>query len=115
MPMRWPRQQVIDWAVQFHQTLRERNLLADVEQERFLEWFDLMGLQRHLKVLGTFARLHLRDGKPGYLQDLPLVVDYVREIAGKYAGQDPVIGEFQEWFEGQLMPVIERQAWSAAR
>jgi len=113
--VRWPRQQVIDWAVQYHQTLRERNLLADVEQERFLEWFDLMGLQRHLKVLGTFARLHLRDGKPGYLQDLPLVVDYVREIAGKYAGQDPVIGEFQEWFEGKLMPVIERQAWSAAR
>ncbi len=113
--VRWPRQQVIDWAVHYHQTLKERNLLADIEQERFLAWFDLMGLQRHLKVLGTFARLHLRDGKPGYLQDLPQVVAYVREIAGKYAGQDPVIGQFQDWFEGQLVPVIERQAWSTAR
>ena len=71
-----------------------------------------MGLQRHIKVLGTFARLHLRDGKAGYLVDLPLVVRYVEETLGEYASEQPAIAGFYRWFKEQLSPLIDRQAWS---
>ena len=50
-------------------------------KREFVRWFDLMGLQRHIKVLGIFARLYYRDGKPGYLKDLPRVLDYARAAA----------------------------------
>jgi aminoglycoside/choline kinase family phosphotransferase len=49
-------------------------------EDEFLRWFDFMGVQRHLKVLGIFARLWHRDGKPGYLKDLPLTLRYVRDV-----------------------------------
>ena len=56
----------------------------DVENKVFMKWFDFMGLQRHIKILGIFSRLHLRDGKDGYLKDIPLTLKYVLEIASKY-------------------------------
>ncbi|MDB2405437.1 phosphotransferase [Arcobacteraceae bacterium] len=59
-----------------------------VSDEEFLEWFDFMGLQRHLKVLGIFARLSLRDGKDGYLKDLPLTLEYVLQVCKKYPELD---------------------------
>jgi N-acetylmuramate 1-kinase len=52
--------------------------------EEFLKWFDFMGLQRHVKVLGVFSRLHLRDGKDGYLKDIPLTLKYTIETARRY-------------------------------
>ncbi len=55
-----------------------------VTDEAFLKWFDFMGLQRHIKVLGIFSRLHLRDGKDGYLKDIPLTLRYVLETASRY-------------------------------
>ena len=56
----------------------------DVSDEEFLEWFNFMGLQRQLKVLGIFARLYLRDGKDGYLKDLPLTLEYTLQSCEKY-------------------------------
>ncbi|MEA3434149.1 MAG: phosphotransferase [Campylobacterota bacterium] len=56
----------------------------DVDDARFMRWFDFMGLQRHIKILGIFSRLALRDGKEGYLKDIPLTLKYVLEIASKY-------------------------------
>ncbi|MEA1953207.1 MAG: phosphotransferase [Campylobacterota bacterium] len=55
-----------------------------VDDATFIKWFDFMGLQRHIKVLGIFARLHLRDGKDGYLKEIPLTLKYVVETAFKY-------------------------------
>jgi aminoglycoside/choline kinase family phosphotransferase len=55
-----------------------------VNDETFIKWFDFMGLQRHIKVLGIFSRLHIRDGKNGYLKDLPLTLKYVVDTAGRY-------------------------------
>ena len=71
-------------------------------------------LQRHIKVLGTFARLYLRDEKPGYLEDLPLVVHYVRENLSEYSTSVPEVSAFADWFEEALVPVIESQPWSNA-
>ena len=56
----------------------------DVDDMTFIKWFDFMGLQRHIKVLGIFSRLHLRDGKSGYLDDIPLTLKYVIDTASKY-------------------------------
>ena len=61
---------------------------TDIDDETFLKWFDFMGLQRHIKVLGVFARLHIRDGKSNYLNDLPQTLKYVRETARKYKELD---------------------------
>jgi aminoglycoside/choline kinase family phosphotransferase len=62
----------------------------DVSDEQFLYWFDLMGLQRHLKILGIFARLDIRDGKSNYLQNLPLTLKYVLEVCDKYDSLNPL-------------------------
>jgi len=56
----------------------------DVDDTTFMRWFDFMGLQRHIKILGIFARLHLRDGKDGYLKNIPLTLKYVLEVGSKY-------------------------------
>ncbi len=77
----------------------------------FLRWFDWMGLQRHIKVLGTFARLYLRDGKPAYLHDLPRVIHYVLEIARQYAEEVPAFADFSAWFALRLAPLIAQQHW----
>jgi len=113
--IQWPPEQVRGWALGYRRLLGPGCLPADVSEVRFLRWFDLMGLQRHIKVLGTFARLALRDDKPAYLDDLPLVIHYVREIAGRYAVQEPVFAAFQQWFDHRLSPLIARQPWSAVQ
>lgn len=82
--IRWPTAQVQSWALQYRQRLISARIHAGRDDAQFLQWFDWMGLQRHIKVLGIFARLWYRDGKRGYLKDLPLVLDYVRETAQRY-------------------------------
>ena len=81
----WDDQRVYDWVETYRQRLLHAGLIsAKIESTRFLRWFDLIGLQRHLKVLGIFCRLWYRDGKRGYLDDLPLVYRYVMEVTGRY-------------------------------
>lgn len=62
-----------------------------VDDATFIKWFDFMGLQRHIKVLGIFARLHLRDGKDGYLKDIPLTLKYVLETGSKYPETEALV------------------------
>jgi aminoglycoside/choline kinase family phosphotransferase len=56
----------------------------DASDAEFLKWFDFMGMQRHMKVLGVFSRLYLRDGKDGYLKDIPLTLKYTLDAASRY-------------------------------
>jgi aminoglycoside/choline kinase family phosphotransferase len=76
---------------------------------QFLRWFDLMGLQRHIKVLGIFARLYYRDGKSQYLHDLPRVLDYVRETASAYAEAAPLAGFIAKRID-PVFPDAQRRA-----
>ncbi|MCB1688952.1 MAG: phosphotransferase [Halioglobus sp.] len=108
----WPAAQVRAWALAYRDLLRSQELVGDIDQGQFLRWFDWMGLQRHIKVLGTFARLYLRDGKSAYLDDLPLVIHYVLEITQHYAAQEPVFADFNAWFSARLSPLIAQQPWS---
>jgi hypothetical protein len=81
----WDRARVEAWAESYRRRLQVARLIAaDVGPERFKRWFDLIGLQRHIKVLGIFCRLCYRDGKRGYLDDLPRVYEYVIDVAGRY-------------------------------
>jgi hypothetical protein len=83
--IQWPRERVEAWVMQHCDALIRAGVVKDTDRQHFLRWFDLMGVQRHLKVAGIFARLNYRDGKPGYLKDIPLTLGYVREVAGRYA------------------------------
>jgi len=112
--IRWPAAQVSAWALAYRRLLLEEGHTGVPDAQQFLRWCDWLGLQRHLKVLGTFARLHLRDGKSGYLADLPLVLHYTREILARYAGEEPAFDEFARWFAARLDPLIARQPWGAA-
>ena len=86
----WPRSQVEAWVEAYRQQAVKANLTA-ADRAHFLRWFDLMGLQRHIKVLGIFCRLWYRDGKAGYLGDLPMVWRYTRDVGRRYPEITPLI------------------------
>ncbi len=75
----WDKDEVEELALYFKESIG-----LSINDEIFLKWFDFMGLQRHIKVLGIFSRLRLRDGKDGYLKDIPLTLKYVLETCNKY-------------------------------
>lgn len=81
----WPCERVEAWVESYRRKLFDEKLIGDdVEAKRFLRWFDLTGLHRHIRVLGQFYRLWYRDGKPGYLADVPRVYHYVMSVARSY-------------------------------
>ena len=81
----WPIERVRAWADAVSRRRRSARASASgASESEFLRWFDLMGVQRHLKAIGIFARLWHRDGKPGYLKDIPRTLNYVRVVSGKY-------------------------------
>jgi hypothetical protein len=96
--IQWPRERVEHWALDYlHRAAAEgvfelRQGMTDAE---LLRWFDWMGVQRHLKASGIFARLWLRDGKPGYLNDIPRTLSYVRDVSSRYEELKP-LHEFLE-------------------
>jgi aminoglycoside/choline kinase family phosphotransferase len=96
----WPRARVCGWLASYRRQIMECGLDAGASEAEFLRWFDLMGLQRHIKVLGIFARLWYRDGKRGYLADLPLTLDYVRTAAALH----PELGAFSAWLNAEIVP-----------
>lgn len=110
--IQWSPEQVRGWARCYRELLCSQSLLAHTDEAIFLRWFDWMGLQRHIKVLGTFARLYLRDDKPAYLDDLPLVVHYIQDIVAQYADEEPAFAAFGAWFSRCLSPLIATQSWS---
>ncbi len=112
--IRWEPEQVSAWALAYLARLQQAGALVGVSEAVFLRWFDLMGLQRHLKVLGTFARLYLRDGKSAYLADLPLVMRYIREVLHQRRGECADIAAFADWFETAVVPVFSAQPWGPA-
>lgn len=86
----WPREWVENWAKDYHALARQSGILVGENTAQFLRWFDLMGVQRHLKATGIFARLHHRDGKPGYLLDIPRTLGYVHEVSVRYPELQPL-------------------------
>jgi aminoglycoside/choline kinase family phosphotransferase len=96
----WPAVQVDAWALQYRQLLLNAGFELGGDERDFLRWFDLMGLQRHIKVLGIFCRLFYRDGKRQYLSDLPLVLNYVKAVAAAH----PETAEFADFIATRIDP-----------
>jgi N-acetylmuramate 1-kinase len=100
----WPRERVEAWVAQHRERLtaggEAGRALTGESARQFLAWFDLMGLQRHIKVLGIFARLYWRDGKTGYLGDLPRTLEYVRQAARLF----PELAAFAGFVDARLVP-----------
>jgi aminoglycoside/choline kinase family phosphotransferase len=115
----WPRARVEQWLSGFRARLlaagAHGTALAGESDAQFLRWFDIMGLQRHIKVLGIFARLNWRDGKTGYLADLPRTLGYVRQAVRLF----PELAAFAGFVEQRLAPGLpsanERALAAAAR
>jgi len=80
--IKWPGQQIQSWANNYFEQLEED--YPDIDKKQFERWFDLMGVQRHLKASGIFARLYHRDGKPGYLVDIPRTLSYIVDLNEDY-------------------------------
>jgi aminoglycoside/choline kinase family phosphotransferase len=106
----WPPERVEAWALGYAARAVDAGIMAPIPADRFLRCFDLMGLQRHIKVLGIFARLWLRDGKAGYLRDLPLVIHYTLSVAQRH----PDTRDFADWFRERVLPLASRQDWFSA-
>ncbi len=100
----WPRERVERWVSSYRAKLAGHGTLAGRDEREFLRWFDLVGLQRHIKVLGIFARLWYRDGKRAYLRDLPLTLEYVRDTSRRYGE----LADFSRLIEQHFMPGLAR-------
>jgi aminoglycoside/choline kinase family phosphotransferase len=86
----WPEERVLDWTVRYWEGARKAGLPVQADFADFYRDLEWMGLQRHLKVLGIFARIHYRDGKPGYLDDTPRFIGYARAVAERYSDLAPL-------------------------
>ena len=110
--VRWPRDRQLAWLEEYQALLlTEQHAEVGVPFATVVQWFDLMGLQRHLKVLGIFSRLSVRDGKSAYLDDLPRVLAYVTETVSLCGGNFPAIDAFAAWFSSVILPACQNQSW----
>ena len=98
----WSRERVERWVRGYRRVLANLGANVGDSEYQFMRWFDVIGVQRHVKVLGIFARLWHRDGKIGYLADLPLVLNYVLDACRRY----PELVEFGRWLEWRVAPEL---------
>ncbi|MGH8727523.1 MAG: aminoglycoside phosphotransferase family protein [Burkholderiales bacterium] len=92
----WPEERVLDWLIRYWERAKAAGLPVDPDFALFHRDFEWMGVQRHLKVLGIFARLYFRDGKDRYLNDMPLVMRYLRAACERYRELAPLANLFDE-------------------
>jgi len=98
----WSQEQIEAWVNDYFQRLTTAGLIH-CSLNQFKRWFDLMGLQRHLKAIGIFARLNLRDNKAAYLKDIPRTMAYVEQVCGLY----PELSPFKNWLEQEILPLYQ--------
>jgi aminoglycoside/choline kinase family phosphotransferase len=100
--IQWDEEQVIDFAVRYWEKARKAKLPVPQDFSEFYRDFEWMGAQRHIKVLGIFARLSHRDGKDGYLKDMPLVLHYLRKVCERYVELRPLL-RLLDALEGRVL------------
>lgn len=101
--VRWPHEIVDELTAYYYEKASLAGVL-DMPFDAFSRAFDLMGMQRHLKAAGIFARLNIRDGKAGYLADIPNTCVYLREVAGRYSE----FTDFCRWLDERFLPAMEK-------
>jgi aminoglycoside/choline kinase family phosphotransferase len=98
----WPAERVAGWVGQYRDLAREAGLDVGRDSATFTRWFDWMGVQRHLKAIGIFARLWHRDGKPGYLGDIPRTLGYVIDATGRH----PEFAPLNRFLDSRVVPAL---------
>lgn len=111
--VRWPDEVIEQGMRHGFATLSEANLLAGLDYGSFRRHADLTGMQRHLKAAGIFVRLYHRDGKSGYLKDIPRTLGYVVDVCRLHGEQYPVLSRFGVWLQQNILPALERAGASA--
>ena len=81
----WPEEKVYALCLDFYKKLKLQNIIQNIDENTFIKYFDLMGIQRHLKAVGIFSRLNIRDNKSNYLNDIPRTLNYIKSVAKKYS------------------------------
>ncbi|MBT8087806.1 MAG: phosphotransferase [Gammaproteobacteria bacterium] len=99
--VRWPAKDVRNWALLFYEG-RDDGMRAQIDETLFFRFFELMGVQRHLKAAGIFARLNHRDGKDGYMADIPRTLSYIVELGDDYEELKFVVALIEERVLPQL-------------
>ena len=94
--IRWEEEEIMDWLIRYWENARKAGLPVRADFGEFYRDYEWMGVQRHIKVLGIFARLYHRDGKDGYLKDLPLVMDYLHRACARYIDLKPLLNLLDE-------------------
>lgn len=94
----WPDHRVERWLGDYVTRAREAGLAIPDDLVLFRRWFDLMGMQRHLKAIGIFSRLAVRDGKRGYLDDIPRTLGYVMAVCARY----PELARFGDFLHAEV-------------
>ncbi|MGH8274760.1 MAG: aminoglycoside phosphotransferase family protein [Gammaproteobacteria bacterium] len=102
----WPQERRLAWLREYREQALAAGIPAGADENEFIAWFDAMGMQRHLKATGIFARLFHRDGKPDYLADIPRTLNYVVEAAGAL----PEFTDFADFLRGRVLPALEAAA-----
>lgn len=95
----WPEARVLEWLRDYHRRAAAAGLPVPAAFDDLLRWCDLMGAQRHLKVIGIFARIRHRDGKPKYLEDAPRFFAYLRTVIGRRPDELGDLGELLDLWE----------------
>lgn len=105
--IRWP-DNIVDTLMKRHYEQLKYSALIEgnVTLSTYTRWFDLMGLQRHIKAAGIFARLKYRDNKPAYMADIPLTLEYIRDISARY----PEFHSFNMWVSDCVIPAVEARS-----
>ena len=98
----WPQDQVSSWVNYYLENIRQQDILKDVTDAEFNRWFDLMGVQRHLKASGIFARLWHRDAKQGYLKDIPRTLNYIVTVSQRY----PELKDLHNFLLKDILPAL---------
>lgn len=101
----WPKQQVIQWALYYYEKLFQQGALQTVSETQFIQWFDWMGIQRHLKALMTFSRKALRDHSPQYLAFVPRTLNYIVSVSQQY----DELASLTQFYNNEVLPAFQRR------
>lgn len=101
--IKWPEERLVNWVTYYCDNVRQNETLPNFSDAEFTRWFDLMGIQRHLKASGIFARLYHRDDKKGYLKDIPRTLSYIEEVSRKY----DELTELNMFLNQSLLPALK--------
>ena len=106
--VRWPDEVIEQGMGHGFDTLSRAGLLGGLDYASFRRHADLTGMQRHLKAAGLFTRLYHRDGKSGYLKDIPRTLGYVVDVCHTHGAEHPVLARFGLWLEQVVLPGLAR-------